>query len=573
MTTLLEATFPRTLDALLARFGTGHEGARVEAWLFEDEVARRGAEKKLAAAGVQAKLRSAYKPLIHHFIEEAPKLPNAIRVALPSHPAAPPERFRLEAYPLAALVHAATLDFTPGGGALTHTVTVDGTATEVFAPNRLRTDHLGQAALTPCGWLRAWGADGATLEDGPIETEYEAAFAAIMAALAAHSFPATTPFFEVLEIAAGIPGIERPLPYGDEVLSTAEALHEDLYFSILEYLKHRAGLPASDRTLQPGQIVPNIVAADGPAHVTVTLHPGAATDWSLPGPAGLDDADRPLTETQIAAELDALGGEARDIRSVQGRKLAARIYPGTGTPLLLSAGQHPNETTGVAGALRAARALRAAGQRFAFIPCENPDGYALHHRLRAANPRHMHHAARYSALGDDVESRQGAQLHEKAARLALIEETGAVLHLNLHGYPAHEWTRPLSGYLPRGFELWTIPKGFFLIFRHLPGLAAQAMPFLEALTARLAEDQALSRFNATQIATWKAHAGAVPFPVLNGIPCTIAESDRQTVPFQIITEYPDETIYGGAFRLGHTTQFRTVMETVRLLNAGMLDGG
>ena len=107
---------------------------------------------------------------------------------------------------------------------------------------------------------------------------------------------------------------------------------------------------------------------------------------------------------------------------------------------------------------------------------------------------------------------------------------------------------------------------------HLPGLAAHATPFLEALTAKLAEDPALARFNATQIATWKAHAGAVPFPVINGIPCTVSESDRQTVPFQLITEYPDETIYGEAFRLGQTTQFRTVMETVALLNAGALGG-
>jgi hypothetical protein len=572
MTVLLEATFPRTLDVLLRRFGSGHAGSRIEAWLFEDEVARRGAETKLADAGVRARLRSAYKPLVHHFLEEAPKLAETIRVSLPTHPAASPGRFRLEAYPLAALVHRARLDFGPGGRELDHLVLVDGEEEPVFAPNRLRTDHLGNAVLTPCGWLRVWDAHGAKREDGPLETEYEAAFAAIMAAIAGHRWPTATPFFEVLDIAAGIPGIERPLPYGDEVLSTAEALHEDLYFSILELMKHGAGLAPADRTLQPGQIVPSIVAADGPARVTVSLRPGSAADWSLPGPASPEDADRPLTETQIASELEALGGTAMDIVSVQGRRLAARIYPGSGTPFLLSAGQHANETTGVAGALRAARQLRAAGQHFALIPCENPDGYALHHRLRAANPGHMHHAARYSALGDDVEARQAAPLHEKAARQTLIAETGAVLHLNLHGYPAHEWTRPLTGYLPRGFELWTIPKGFFLILRHLPGLEAQATPFLEALTAKLAEDPALARFNATQIAVWKAHAGEVPFPVLNGIPCTVGENGRQAVPFQLITEYPDETIYGGAFRLGATTQFRTVMEAVRLLNAGMLGG-
>ena len=163
-----------------------------------------------------------------------------------------------------------------------------------------------------------------------------------------------------------------------------------------------------------------------------------------------------------------------------------------------------------------------------------------------------------------MEAREGAPLYEKAARLALIEETGARLHVNLHGYPSHEWTRPLSGYVPRGFELWTIPKGFFLILRHLPGHEAGTREFLEALTAHLAEDDALAAFNRVQLAAWAAHAGAVPFPVLNGIPCNIGESTRQTVPWQLITEYPDETIYGDAFRLAQRTQMRTALKAVAL---------
>ena len=110
----------------------------------------------------------------------------------------------------------------------------------------------------------------------------------------------------------------------------------------------------------------------------------------------------------------------------------------------------------------------------------------------------------------------------------------------------------------------------FLIFRHLPGLGDKARPFLEALTAHLAEDAALAAFNATQLATWKAHAGEVPFPVINGIPCMIGEHTRQTVPFQLITEYPDETIYGDAFRLAHTTQLRATLGAVRLLREGCL---
>jgi len=570
MTTLLDLVVPRTLETLVERFGDGHRGYTVEAWLFEGPTARRAAETRLSSAGVRARIRSAYKPLIHYFLEEAPQTNVHLSIELPSHEAAPEGRFKLEAYPLAALIGKTGLVFTAGSEALACRVrSGEGPWASVFSPNRFGPDHLGNSTLTPCGWLRVRDAAGKTVEDGPIETEYETVFRRVMAAIAQHQWPSAPPFFSSLDISATLPGIEIELAYGDEVLSTSEALHEEFYFSILEYLKHRAGLAANERTLQPGQIVPDIVTADGPARVTVTLRDSVERTL-LAGPARLEDADRPLAPMQIAELTDALGGEKRDIASVQRRPLLARIYGGAGPPFLLSAAQHANETSGIVGALRAAQTLRAEGQRFALIPCENPDGYALHHQLRARNPRHMHHAARYSALGDDVEAREAAPLHEKAARLDLIEAIGARLHLNLHGYPAHEWTRPLTGYVPAGFALWTIPKGMFLIFRHHPGLGDKARPFLEALTAHLAEDAALAALNAIQIETWKAHAGEVPFPVINGIPCMVNEHRRQTVPFQLITEYPDETIYGDAFRLAHTTQMRATLGAVQLLREGYL---
>ncbi|NWM44847.1 peptidase M14, partial [Escherichia coli] len=82
--------------------------------------------------------------------------------------------------------------------------------------------------------------------------------------------------------------------------------------------------------------------------------------------------------------------------------------------------------------------------------------------------------ARYTALGDDLEYRTAAQPHEKAIRFEAQRLSGARLHINLHGYPAHEWTRPLSGYMPRGFAMWTLPKGFFLIMRYQHGWEERA---------------------------------------------------------------------------------------------------
>ncbi|MFT7755589.1 UNVERIFIED_CONTAM: hypothetical protein ODX46_05580, partial [Salmonella enterica subsp. enterica serovar Enteritidis] len=71
MTLIYESGFNRTLDQLLATYGqAAAHGTRFEAWLFEDAPSRRAAEEKLAAIGVEARLRSAYKPLLHFFLEE-----------------------------------------------------------------------------------------------------------------------------------------------------------------------------------------------------------------------------------------------------------------------------------------------------------------------------------------------------------------------------------------------------------------------------------------------------------------------------------------------------------------------
>jgi hypothetical protein len=576
MSLLLDQSFPRALDTLVARFSDGaHAGHRVEAWLFEDAATLRDAERALAAHQVTARLRPAYKPLLQAMLDEI-DLAGAIAITVhtPSHPAGDALRFRLEAYPLAALLGSTKLCFQPGAAALDYAVTVltaDGsTEHRVFAPNRVITDHLGEPTLVPTGWLRVWppGAPEPT-EDGPLETEYQTAFAAIMAAIAAHPWGTVAPYFETLEIRVDTGGIERSLPWQDECLSTREAMHEDLYFSILELFQRHSGLPPGDRTLRPGQIVPDIRPGAGATHVSVSLAAHIPRPIGNDAPGTLAAADRPLTPERIATECAGLGGAYFIARTLQGRDALGRYFPGSGPTdipgLLISAGQHANETSGVIGALRAARILLDAGHaNFALIPQENPDGYALHHRLREVHPRHMHHAARYSALGDDLEFRVTAPLHEKALRVEALRRANAELHINLHGYPAHEWTRPLTGYVPRRFELWTVPKGFFLIMRHPPGERARAERFVIALAERLAEDAALRALNAAHIAAYLAHAGELPYPLHHGIPCMITEAPNRLVPFTLITEYPDETIYGTAFELAHTTQMRTVLAAVEL---------
>jgi hypothetical protein len=567
MTQLLAIDIPRSLDALVSGYGTA--GTSVEAWLFEDESSRRGAEARLAAAGLHARIRSAYKPLLHFFLEEVELSGlSAATVYLPSHPLAVESRFRLETYPLVGLLKGVQVRFEPGVEPLHYVVVTEHGSRKVehrvFAPNRERRNVLGERALAPCGCIK-------TAEDAPgepFETEYELAFDRVMAAVAGFEWKKPAPFFDVLDIAVETTGIEHRLPYGDECVSTREALHEDLYFSILEYFKGANGLGAEDRQLQVGQIVPDIRAGTGATQIRVTLRPGDRSTWT-DGPQPLATATRPLAPAQIAREIESLGGERFDGVSGQGRPVLATHIAGRGPGLLVSGGQHANETSGVVGALRAAAVLKDRGTGFALIPQENPDGYALHGALRRHNPRHMHHAARFTALGDDLAFREKEPAGELAARLEAFRRTDAVLHVNLHGYPAHEWTRPHSGYVPPRSAFWMIPKGFFLIMRHHPGRREQAERFIRQLASRVALVPGLKEFNQAHLASFAAHIGEMPQPIQDSIPLVIGES-RFVPPFTVVAEYPDETIYGDAFRLAHTVQMATVLAAADLLASGAL---
>ncbi len=567
---LLDLSLPRTLDSwvdeLLRAPPPRHT---IEGWLFEGREARRAAEQRLLAAGVRARFRSAYKPLVHHFLEEVDLTGLAqVTVRYPVHPAAPPRRFALEAYPLAEMLGDATLALVPKAadeGLPVYAVELqwhDGRSRTdaVPAPNRLQRDHLGATLLSPTAWR-----DGA-----PVECEHEAVFRAAMACLQSHAWPATEPYFERLDIRIDLPGIAFAPPRESGWIDSHEALHEELYFSLLELFQQRSGRPAGDRRLQPGQIVPDVRASEGAVRLQISLSPhrpaipeALAPDDTVPLPR----VAAPLTPARIAHEFDRIAGQRFEARSVQGRTVQGLYRSGAGPAVLISGGQHANETSGVVGALRAAQQLAAQPDaHFALIALENPDGYALHRELCAVAPRHMHHAARYTALGDDLEYRDAPRWHERAARTQALALSGARLHVNLHGYPAHEWTRPFTGYIPRGFDAWMLPKGFFLIVRHHTGWQAQARELAERVCRTLAGRGELMAFNAAQRASYNAHAGDLPFEVIHGTACTISEVNRPgSAALTLIPEFPDETIYGDPFIFAHDTQAATVLAAVDAL--------
>ncbi|WP_206612619.1 M14 family metallopeptidase [Paenirhodobacter populi] len=559
----------RTLDRIVARLTRQPPAGEVSFWTFDDQAARRAAQALLAARGIRARFRSSYKPLVTFFREEVAPGFTAVSIGYPVHPAASPRRFLLEAYPLPALLSPVPVDFVPAPQDDHYTVSLTYPDRiqqhRVLAPNRLRRDATGAPQWSPCGWIRC--EDPALSR--PLRTDYERIFDAALGAVARRDWGAQEPFFEELNLAVTLPARDEPLGYGDEVLSLSEAMHEDLYFSLLEYFGRLTGRAAGDRRLRPGQIVPEL--RQGQPGLTISLRPWSRQDRDDAGDqqAGTDEAalaavTRAPSVTRIGRILEAIGGDEFTARSGAGRIVRARHVQGRGAPVMITAGQHANETTPVMGALRAAMRLRREGAHFTISPLENPDGYALRGRLVRENPRHMHHAARYTVHGDDFAHRDATVPGEELdIRRQALARTGAGLHIDLHGYPAHEWTRPLSGYVPRGFAQWTIPKGLFLLLRHHAGWGDAASALLERVTGELARFPDLVAFNEAQLRWYRVHAEDMGCLWLNGFACFVTEDDHCATPMRLTAEYPDETLQGAAYVAGHEAQMRLVLAAHR----------
>ncbi|WP_421847188.1 M14 family metallopeptidase [Marinomonas sp.] len=582
MSTIFSTTFTPTLHQLVEQFGnTQYQGQLIEAWVFANQEHRQQAESALLNLGIKAKFRSAYKPLLHFFLEEMDVISSKvtrIEVHYPIDESASEKRFLLETYPLSALVGKANIHFVANPEAtdfydvILRAETGVQTQHKVFAPNHLHLDFINQAHLSPTGWLKITDSEGKLTENQRLITDYEALFNAAMTAISKHTWSENEPYFEELNIQVSLPWKDQPLPYRHEVISLCEALHEDFYFSLQEWFKTKAGYLPNERTSQPGQIVPEIGYSKAD-NLSITIATRAYQTENTTGQQSLESAEAPISMAQVEEELAKITGDIFTADTITSRKVNARYHKGTDFPVMISGGQHANETTGVVGALRAAQILnQQKDSHFTISPLENPDGYALHQRLIKDNPQHMHHAARYTGLGDDLEYREKGSLYEKEIRHKAREMSQAQLHINLHGYPSHEWTRPLSGYVPHGFDMWTIPKGFFLILRHSADekWTTYAEEFAHLVTLKLIKIPGVLAFNNEQVELYRKHAGETNFRIINSFPCLISHGESEDIPIQLITEYPDETIYGEHFITGHDVQTATVLaayEVHQLLSA------
>lgn len=564
------------LDLLVGRPAhLGPAPAALRVWVTEGPARRAALRRQLRERwpACEVWVGSAYKPLAAQVAQALwpawrIRPPRRVHLTYPVLEGEDPERFLLEGYPLAGWLRDVGAAFTAearacrGGADAAYTLEVDGERFPVSVPLRRAHALTGEAVWRATGriWLRTVGGEEWHHD---FETAPERAWDAYAAWLRAQPWPRQPPYFGALHLRARLPLMQEGLGYAHETLDLGEAFAEELYFGTLEFFHAHAGGPDGSRTLRPGQIVPLVECAGVDAvRLEVEVRPLASALPLHPvAPPDLAALDRPLTLAEVQGALATLPDAEIRARSVQGRPVTLVRRAGRAPGVLVTAGQHANEATGVAAALRALSEVQTPLD-LSVIPLENPDGYALFGTLRSQDPGHMHHAARYTALGDDLEYRRAEPLYERAARSEALG-LRPLLHVNLHGYPSHEWTRPLSGYVPRNFAAWTLPKGFLLIFRYQPGAAGPTRDLARTLCASLAQDAELTAFTARQLAASQAHSSARPYELLSGVPCLFAERPDLECPVTVITEFPDETVRGPDFRLGVRAQLRVVEAAVR----------
>ena len=121
---ILRRTLPRALDELVRQADDAVN--QFCAWVFEDQETRRHTESLMAARGNKARIRSAYKPLLHFFLEEVELSGlRSVEIETPNHELAFPQRFRIETYPLAGLLRDVPIRFSEGNRPLHYIVTLE----------------------------------------------------------------------------------------------------------------------------------------------------------------------------------------------------------------------------------------------------------------------------------------------------------------------------------------------------------------------------------------------------------------------------------------------------------------
>lgn len=90
------------------------------------------------------------------------------------------------------------------------------------------------------------------------------------------------------------------------------------------------------------------------------------------------------------------------------------------------------------------------------------------------------------------------------------------------------------------------------------------------MTSELNSVNGLLEYNQTQLAIYEAHNGEISFDIINGLPVLFQENSELMCPLTLITEFPDESVQGDQYTLGHEAQKQTILAALSQL--GELQG-
>ncbi len=554
-----------------------YQGSTLKCWSFDSLENRKSAQQRFASQGIEATFYSSYKSLVFAFLEHI-SLDNIknITVEYPVIADTIANRFLLECYPLCEMLEKYNIAFIPkmqdDYSKLYYKVILEDKHSivhtqDVFVPVIHANDIEGKDIFINSGFLEIQHKENSAFNEYYFfETEQYKAYAATLDFLTHYHWDDDG--FDILKIQVQAPFYDFDLALGEEVISTSEAMHEDLYFSVSEIFHTLQNASLSDRTVRFGQIIPDIVISDE-CSVAISMvaknNVNVDTNIKATNIMKLKEAHKSLSPFEIDYYLKGLAGERYVSYSVRGREVWGVYLKQGDVSVAISAAQHANEATGVVGALRGAYYLKeSTAISFAISPLENPDGYHLYQELCKKYKRHMHHAARYTALGCDLEYMD--MQYEKKIRHISQEKTQALLHINLHGYPSHEWVRPFSGYVPKNFDMWSIPKGFFLILRYHKMYKKLAFNILNAVVQHLCKCRELVDFNNMQLKQYARYVNDIPFCIENSIPLFVSEVEDGLYPITLITEAPDESVYDDRFLFLQNMQTQVVISASEALS-------
>ncbi|MDF1522848.1 MAG: M14 family zinc carboxypeptidase [Trueperaceae bacterium] len=712
----------RLLEAaagLIASAVPSTQRVTIEAFASETATVRASLRDRLvdlmAASRIDADvlpIRHAFRPALHWLVEEvAPAAPTGaalLRISVDRQPEAfgAADRWVRELYPVAELIEADrpdlrveielapeasaeptyTATFVAADGAVLGTVTLQPPVAESPHPGG------GRALVTTAG-VRLWRGDRA-VATAAVPTDAAAFWTwfagEVLPALVDGTESGDSPLVHEIAVVAELSEPDDLLPLDHETDSVLEALHEDVYFGVLEAVDSTLDAQVA-RHASPGRILPFFrQRSGGPMRATVVVRgrgsdrvavraddgawhaalrcdadvhvievrgrderiDGIVVDVAAPDATAADEAlrrlswaggaavgawptgievrahrhgtatvdlaavaapptpprlpDRPLHPREAVAHarwwasLHASARFATPRETRLGQPLvvvevtspphpaASRARSSAWKPtILLSARQHANEATSTPAAFAwLERWLDDPdlGDRANLVlhPLENPDGARLHAALRSLAPNHMHHAARYTAFGADLQTNPvvgGGTIAESLLRSDAAARWSPVLHLNDHGYPAHAWVRSQTGFLPRGFEDWSLPTGHLTIVSAHGSDGAEATKLLDGIAGSvertLRGDPGVHDHTRAQVRRARRYrsAGQAPFTYRSELPFWLDHRPprvqdeaaaatagagagraapavapaRLTPLLTLITEVPDETVSGEAW--------------------------